>query len=57
VPEVVITNAGYADIVSIEDADLAAMRSAVETNLWGVVHVVKAALPILRGVISSRSLR
>jgi NAD(P)-dependent dehydrogenase (short-subunit alcohol dehydrogenase family) len=48
VPEVVITNAGYADIVSIEDADLAAMRSAVETNLWGVVHVVKAALPMLR---------
>lgn len=48
VPEVVITNAGYADIVSIEDTDLAAMRSAVETNLWGVVHVVKAALPMLR---------
>jgi NADP-dependent 3-hydroxy acid dehydrogenase YdfG len=48
VPDVVITNAGYTDIVSIEDADLAAMRSVVETNLWGVVHVVKAALPIMR---------
>ncbi|WP_433286311.1 SDR family NAD(P)-dependent oxidoreductase [Pseudonocardia sp. CA-142604] len=48
VPDVVITNAGYSDIVSIEDASLAALRSAFETNLWGVVHVVKAALPILR---------
>jgi NAD(P)-dependent dehydrogenase (short-subunit alcohol dehydrogenase family) len=47
-PDVVITNAGYADIVSIEDADITAMRAVVETNLWGVVHVVKAALPILR---------
>lgn len=48
VPDVVITNAGYADILSVEDTDLAALRSIVETNLWGVVHVVKAALPVLR---------
>jgi NADP-dependent 3-hydroxy acid dehydrogenase YdfG len=47
-PDVVITNAGCSDIVSIEDADLVTLRSVVETNLWGVVHVVKAALPILR---------
>jgi NAD(P)-dependent dehydrogenase (short-subunit alcohol dehydrogenase family) len=47
-PEVLVTNAGYSDIVSIEDADLAAMHAVVETNLWGVVNVVKAALPILR---------
>lgn len=38
-----MTNAGYSDIVSIEDADLAAMHAVMETNLWGVVNVVKAA--------------
>lgn len=48
VPDVVITNAGYTDVVAIEDAELGRMRSVVETNLWGVVHVVKAALPLLR---------
>jgi NAD(P)-dependent dehydrogenase (short-subunit alcohol dehydrogenase family) len=40
-PDVVITNAGYADIVSIEDAELAEIPAVMETNLWGVVHVVK----------------
>jgi NAD(P)-dependent dehydrogenase (short-subunit alcohol dehydrogenase family) len=34
--------------VAIEDADLVGLRSVLETNLWGVVHVVKAALPMLR---------
>ncbi|XHU08267.1 SDR family NAD(P)-dependent oxidoreductase [Amycolatopsis sp. WGS_07] len=48
VPDVVVTNAGYSDIVSIEDVDLASLRAVVETNLWGGVHVVKAALPVLR---------
>jgi NAD(P)-dependent dehydrogenase (short-subunit alcohol dehydrogenase family) len=47
-PEVVVTNAGYSDIVSIEDANLDDLHSVMNTNLWGVVNVVKAALPILR---------
>lgn len=47
-PDVIVTNAGYSDIVSIEDADLAAIHAVVDTNLWGVVNVVKPALPILR---------
>lgn len=45
VPDVLVTNAGYADIASIEDSTLESMRSVVETNLWGVVHLVKAVLP------------
>jgi NAD(P)-dependent dehydrogenase (short-subunit alcohol dehydrogenase family) len=48
VPDVVITNAGYSDIVSIEDCEHADLHAAVNTNLWGVVNVVKAALPLLR---------
>ncbi|WP_409463702.1 SDR family NAD(P)-dependent oxidoreductase [Amycolatopsis sp. GA6-003] len=49
-PDVVVTNAGYSDIVGIEDADLASLRAVMEMNLWGVVHVVKAALPMLHEV-------
>ncbi|MCU1686953.1 MAG: short-chain dehydrogenase/reductase [Amycolatopsis sp.] len=48
VPDVIITNADRADIVSIEDVGLADMHAVVDTNLWGVVNVVKAALPLLR---------
>jgi len=41
-PDVIVTNAGYSDIASIEDATLAAIHAVVDTNLWGVVNVVKA---------------
>ena len=48
VPDVIVTNAGRADIESIADAELSSLRAIVATNLWGVVNVVKAALPLLR---------
>lgn len=46
--DVVVNNAGYADLASIEDATLEAFRAQIETNLFGVVTVTKAALPQLR---------
>lgn len=46
--DVLITNAGYSDISSVEDTDLAALRAVVDTNFYGVVNVVKAALSTLR---------
>jgi NAD(P)-dependent dehydrogenase (short-subunit alcohol dehydrogenase family) len=46
--DVVINNAGYANIASIEHAPLEDFRAQVETNLWGAVHVTRAALPVLR---------
>jgi NAD(P)-dependent dehydrogenase (short-subunit alcohol dehydrogenase family) len=46
--DALITNAGYSDISSVEDTDLAALRAVVDTNFYGVVNVVKAALPTLR---------
>jgi NAD(P)-dependent dehydrogenase (short-subunit alcohol dehydrogenase family) len=46
--DVVVNNAGYADIASVEDVDLADFRAQIETNLFGVVAVSKAALPALR---------
>jgi NAD(P)-dependent dehydrogenase (short-subunit alcohol dehydrogenase family) len=46
--DVVINNAGYADLAAIEDVDPAAFRAQIDTNLLGVVNVTKAALPLLR---------
>jgi NAD(P)-dependent dehydrogenase (short-subunit alcohol dehydrogenase family) len=45
---VVVNNAGYADLAAIEDTSLDDFRAQIETNLFGVVTVTKAALPQLR---------
>jgi NAD(P)-dependent dehydrogenase (short-subunit alcohol dehydrogenase family) len=46
--DVIINNAGYANLAGIEDITLDDFRAQVETNLFGVVNVTKAALPQLR---------
>lgn len=46
--DVVINNAGYSDVAALEDTSLEDFRAQLETNLWGAVHVTKAALPLLR---------
>ena len=46
--DVVVNNAGYANLASVEDITLADFRAQVEANLFGVVNVTKAALPGLR---------
>jgi NAD(P)-dependent dehydrogenase (short-subunit alcohol dehydrogenase family) len=46
--DVVVNNAGYADLAAIEDVSLDAFRAQIDTNLFGVVNVTKAALPVLR---------
>jgi NAD(P)-dependent dehydrogenase (short-subunit alcohol dehydrogenase family) len=46
--DVVVNNAGYANVAPIETADDADVREQFETNFWGVYNVSKAALPILR---------
>jgi NAD(P)-dependent dehydrogenase (short-subunit alcohol dehydrogenase family) len=46
--DVVINNAGYADLAAVEDVTLADFRRQIDTNLFGVVNVTKAALPVLR---------
>src|SRR5262249_35458572 len=46
--DVVVNNAGYANVCSIEDAPLDDFRAQVETNFFGVVNVTRAALPVLR---------
>jgi NAD(P)-dependent dehydrogenase (short-subunit alcohol dehydrogenase family) len=46
--DVVVNNAGYADLAAIEDVTLDAFRAQLDANLLGVVFVTKAALPVLR---------
>jgi NAD(P)-dependent dehydrogenase (short-subunit alcohol dehydrogenase family) len=46
--DVVVNNAGYANTVAVEDITDADFREQVDTNLFGVVNVTKAALPVLR---------
>ena len=46
--DVVVNNAGYANLASVEDITLDDFRNQLDTNLFGVVIVTKAALPVLR---------
>jgi NAD(P)-dependent dehydrogenase (short-subunit alcohol dehydrogenase family) len=46
--DVVVNNAGYADLASVEDVTAEDFRAQIDTNLLGVVNVTKAALPVLR---------
>jgi NAD(P)-dependent dehydrogenase (short-subunit alcohol dehydrogenase family) len=46
--DVVVNNAGYANVSSIEDMAEDDFRAQVETNFFGVVNVTRAALPVLR---------
>jgi NAD(P)-dependent dehydrogenase (short-subunit alcohol dehydrogenase family) len=46
--DVVVNNAGYANLAAVEDIALDDFRAQVEANLFGVVNVTKAALPVLR---------
>ncbi|WP_458317536.1 SDR family NAD(P)-dependent oxidoreductase [Mycolicibacterium brisbanense] len=46
--DVIVNNAGYANVSPIETADDADFREQFETNFWGVYNVSKAAIPILR---------
>jgi NAD(P)-dependent dehydrogenase (short-subunit alcohol dehydrogenase family) len=45
--DVVVNNAGYGYVAAIEDASEAELRAQIETDLWGVINVTRAALPIL----------
>jgi NAD(P)-dependent dehydrogenase (short-subunit alcohol dehydrogenase family) len=46
--DVVVNNAGYATSASIEDLPEEEFRAQLDTNLFGVVNVTRAALPVLR---------
>ena len=46
--DVVVNNAGYANLAPIETTDEADFTRQFDTNFWGVYNVSKAALPLLK---------
>ncbi|MEV4421462.1 SDR family NAD(P)-dependent oxidoreductase [Patulibacter sp. NPDC049589] len=46
--DVVVNNAGWADLSALEDTTLDSFRAQIDTNLLGVVYLTKAAIPVLR---------
>jgi NAD(P)-dependent dehydrogenase (short-subunit alcohol dehydrogenase family) len=46
--DVVVNNAGYANVSSIEDLEESDFRTQFETNFFGVYNVTRAALPVMR---------
>jgi NAD(P)-dependent dehydrogenase (short-subunit alcohol dehydrogenase family) len=46
--DVVVNNAGYANLAPIETGDDTDFRTQFETNFWGVYHVSRAVIPHLR---------
>src|SRR5450631_563828 len=46
--DVVINNAGYGNLSSVEDTPLSEFRAQIETNLFGAIIVTKAALRYFR---------
>jgi NAD(P)-dependent dehydrogenase (short-subunit alcohol dehydrogenase family) len=55
--DVVVNNAGYANLAAIEDITADDFREQFDANLLGVVNVTKAALPVLRAQGSGRILQ
>ena len=55
--DVVVNNAGYANLAAIEDITADDFREQLDANLLGVVNVTKAALPVLRAQGSGRILQ
>jgi NAD(P)-dependent dehydrogenase (short-subunit alcohol dehydrogenase family) len=46
--DVVVNNAGYGFAGAFEEMSVDEFRGQIDTNFWGVVHVTRAVLPILR---------
>lgn len=46
--DVLVNNAGYANMGAIEDVDFKDFRTQIDTNFFGVVRLTQAALPVMR---------
>lgn len=46
--DVVVNNAGYGELGSVEDTSLESFRQQIDANLIGTIIVTKAAIPVLR---------
>jgi NAD(P)-dependent dehydrogenase (short-subunit alcohol dehydrogenase family) len=55
--DVLCNNAGYGNVGPIEDTTLEDFRAQIETNLFGVIYLTKAALPFMRQQHAGRILQ
>src|SRR5580692_2274226 len=55
--DVLVNNAGYGNVAPIEDTTLEDFRAQIETNLFGVIILTKAALPYFRERVQATSSR
>jgi NAD(P)-dependent dehydrogenase (short-subunit alcohol dehydrogenase family) len=46
--DVLVNNAGYGDIASVEDVTVDDFKAQIDTNFYGVVYMTKAVLPVMR---------
>lgn len=46
--DVLVNNAGYADVASVEDATDESFRAQIEVNFFGVINMTRAVLPVMR---------
>jgi NAD(P)-dependent dehydrogenase (short-subunit alcohol dehydrogenase family) len=46
--DVLVNNAGYGHVNSVEDTTLDEFRQQIETNLFGTIIMAKAAIPLMR---------
>lgn len=46
--DVLVNNAGYGNVASIEEGDADDFRAQIETNFFGVANVTRAAIPVMR---------
>jgi NAD(P)-dependent dehydrogenase (short-subunit alcohol dehydrogenase family) len=46
--DVLVNNAGYANMAAIEDVDFEDFRTQIDTNFFGAVRLTQAALPVMR---------
>ena len=46
--DIVLNNAGYSLVGTLEEAQVDDVRAVFETNYFGTLHVIQAALPLLR---------
>lgn len=46
--DIVLNNAGYSLVGAIEEASADEVKAMYETNIFGTLHVIQAALPLLR---------
>ncbi len=51
--DVLVNNAGYGNVCPVEDASLADFRAQIETNLFCVIIMTKAALPYFARIWSA----